>query len=271
MVCVGSDLYLAVQDLAEDFNEAPSATIVKSSDKGRTWTWDEEKPMFADHALTTIFFLDRGRARVGDRSYVYAYALDRNWRDSFTDIVEDPTELFLARVPHDALQDRRRWEWFSGLEEGEPRWSTETEARLPVLTDPRRLYREPFSGETEYPNQDARDLSVISQGSVVYDAPLGRYLYTSWTEFTYEFYEAEEPWGPFRLFFRADFGRYPWSTEEAGGYATTLPSKFIADDGLDLYLQSNTFVGGVEHYGFSLRRFRLDRCAAEAEDRAGDP
>jgi hypothetical protein len=121
MVCVGSDLYLAVQDLARDFNEASSATIVKSHDTGRTWSWDRAEPMFSAHTFTTIFFLDRGRAVAGDDAYVYAYGLDNNWRDSFTDIVRDPAELFLARVPPHAVQQRESWQWFAGLHgNGEP-------------------------------------------------------------------------------------------------------------------------------------------------------
>src|SRR4051812_49092531 len=58
MVCVGDTMYLAVQDLALDFNDVPAATILKSTDHGRTWTWDKSKPMFADHVFTTIWFAD---------------------------------------------------------------------------------------------------------------------------------------------------------------------------------------------------------------------
>lgn len=251
MVCVGSDVYLAVQDLARDFNEAPFATIVKSSDKGRTWHWDRASPMFTGHEFTTIFFLDRGRAILGDESYVYAYGMDNNWRDSYTDIVPDPVELFLARVAPSALQARDLWEWFAGLgEDGQPLWSSSSENRRPVLHDARRIYTKPsVSADT---NQEAPNLSVISQGGVVYLPKADRYVYTSWTEFTYELYESVQPWGPFTLFSRSDFGRYPWSAQKAGGYAATIPSKFITDDET-MYLQSNTFSGGVNFYGFSLR------------------
>lgn len=91
MACVNGTLYLAVQDLALDFNEVPAATIVKSTDHGRTWTWDKTKPMFGDHVFTTIFFADFGKdsAWAPDK-YVYAYGLDNNWRDSFDDRVPDP-------------------------------------------------------------------------------------------------------------------------------------------------------------------------------------
>src|SRR5690606_38411701 len=63
----GSDeLYLAVQDLrmkpaALAFNDAPAATIVRSDDHGRTWTWADE-PMFSDYVFTTVMFLDLGQS-----------------------------------------------------------------------------------------------------------------------------------------------------------------------------------------------------------------
>ncbi len=63
MVCVGDTMYLAVQDLALDFNDVPAATILKSTDHGRTWTWDKRKPMFGDHVFTTIWFADSRQGR----------------------------------------------------------------------------------------------------------------------------------------------------------------------------------------------------------------
>lgn len=110
MACVDGDLYLAVQDLNKDFNDVPSATIVKSTDKGKTWTWDKTKPMFDDHTFTTIMFLDYGKdnAHAID-DYVYAYGLDHNWRDSFTNRVEDPTKLYLARVSKANILERSSW------------------------------------------------------------------------------------------------------------------------------------------------------------------
>jgi len=125
MLCIGDTIYLAVQDLAKDFNEAPAATIAKSTDHGRTWTWDRRAPMFDEHSFTTIWFADfgRGNADAPDR-YAYAYGLDGNWRDSATDKVPDPQEVFLARVPVDRVQDRKAWQFFAGNDlDGKPTWT----------------------------------------------------------------------------------------------------------------------------------------------------
>ncbi len=254
MACVGSTIYLAVQDLALDFNDVPAATVVKSTDHGRTWTWDRSKPMFADHVFTTIFFADFGPGGAwAPDSYVYAYGLDYNWRDSFDNTVPDPMDVYLARVPRDRVQDRTAWEFYTGGAMA-PTWSRDIAARAAVLHDGRRLYQ-----QTSDPNRIS-NLSVISQGGVLYDRPLNRYLYLSWTEYTFEFYESPTPWGPWKRFLSKDFGGYPWSAAKHGGYATTAPSKFLSADGLSMYVQSNVCPcasGGVSVYRYSLRKLRL--------------
>ena len=136
--------------------------------------------MFDDGVFTTIMFLDYGRdyAQAPDAD-VYAYGLDGNWRDSFDDSVADPQDLYLARMPHDEIQDRTAWEFFAGSndDDGEPTWSRIIDDRAAVLHDDRVLYP-----------GDAANLTVISQGGIVYDDPLDTYLYTSWTELTFELY-----------------------------------------------------------------------------------
>ncbi len=44
----------------------------------------------------------------------------------------------------------------------------------------------------------------------------------------------------------------------AGGYATTIPSKFISADGKTMWVQSNLYIpcgAPVGNYAFSLRKF----------------
>ncbi|MGV8978525.1 MAG: hypothetical protein ACOH17_10815 [Cellulomonas sp.] len=255
IACVGGSLYLAVQDLRTDFNEAPAASISRSDDGGKTWAWDASAPMFNDGVFTTIMFLDYGKdyANAPD-DYVYAYGLDGNWRDSFDDSAPDPEDLYLARVPRVSVQDRGAWQFSTGT----GTWSADIDDRVAVLHDDRRLYPGAAVGGTV----GAHDLSVISQGGIVYDKPLDRYLYTSWTELTFEFYESRTPWGPWNLFLSRDFGPYPWSNESHGGYAATLPSKFISPDGRTLWLQSNVCPcapAGMSVYDFSLRRLDLGK------------
>ncbi|SEE52481.1 DUF4185 domain-containing protein [Jiangella alba] len=274
------ELYLAVQDLRygtdpSAFNEAPAAGIVRSEDYGHTWQAPRQ-PMFTDHVFTTVMFLDFGRsnrlsAQFGP-PYVYAYGLDHNWRTSYDGCVPDPQDLYLARVAPQAVQDRAAWTFFSGLDRGQPVWSADIGDRAPVLTDTARRHAGltvagPSGGTT------------IAQGGVVYNEPLNRFLYSSWTEYTFELFEAPLPWGPWRHALTHDFGPYPWLGPDAawprhGGYATTIPSKFISVDGRDLWLQSNWFWRASttegRTYRFSLRRLRLDP-ATEPGDTVDGP
>lgn len=259
------ELYLAVQDLRcgdspDVFNTAPTASIVRSDDYGRTWT-ATAVPMFTDGVFTTVMFLDLGRSNGGRTDWVYAYGLDGNWRTSHSRAVPDPDSLYLARVPPSAIQDRTAWEFVAGFREGDPVWSADIDARVPVLKDDRRVY-------PELPRQGGlHDSSPIAQGGIVWNAPLERYLYTSWTEYTFEFYEAPAPWGPWTLFLSKDFGTFPWTGPKSdharhGGYAPTMPSKFISADGTEHWLQSNWFgwasTSGGRSYDFSLRRVVID-------------
>ncbi len=247
MLCAGGTLYLAVQDLRKDFNAAPSATIARSDNHGKTWHWHTAAPMFEHGVFTTIWFADFGRdaAHAPDDGYAYAYGLDGNWRDSFDDSVPDPTELFLARVPLASVQDASTWEFFAGEPgDAEPTWTTDIAHKRPVLIDERRVH----------------DVSVLSQGGVTFLPNAKRYLYTSWTEYTFEFYESPSPWGPWALLHSDDFGTYPWSEQSYGGYATTIPSKFVAADERTMWVQSNVCPcapAGMTSYWFGLRTLEL--------------
>jgi hypothetical protein len=257
MISVDGDLYLAVQDLNKGggwraFNDAPSATILKSTDKGKTWTWDTTKPMFDDYVFTTIMFLDYGKDSENNptEEYVYAYGMDYNWRDSFIDTVEDPTNLYLARVPKTSIQDRSTWEFYTGDLNGNAKWSKNIKSRKPVLQDERRVYSDTLFAT----NPD--NSTVLSQASIVYNQPLDRYIYTSWTEFTFEFYESPTPYGPWKKFLSKDFGVYPWNNNHHGGYGVVMPSKYISEDGTEMWVNSNTFMGAAQVYNLSFRKLK---------------
>lgn len=256
MVSVGGTLYLAVQDLRSTkdgtFDEAPAASIYKSTDKGKTWT-GTSSPMFKDYKFTTIMFLDYGKDNSkSPDGYVYAYGLDNNWRDSFSGLVDDPVNLYLARVPANSVQDITKWEFFSGTS-SKPAWSKNIDSRKPVLTDTRRVYERVTDNMPS-----VRDMSVISQGSIVYNSALKRYIYASWTEYTYEFYESPTPYGPFKLFVQKDFGGYPWSSNtKYGGYGCVIPSKFISSDGRTMWIVSTTFVSDTNQYAYAMRKMTV--------------
>jgi hypothetical protein len=256
MLCIDNALYLAIQDLSVDFNDAPTASISKSVDNGRTWTWDSSRPMFDNYEFTTLMFLDYGKnSENAMDDYVYVYGLDYNWRESVTHRVPDPLELYLARVPGNSVQHRSAWAFYGGLDPAnQPRWSSDIRDRVPVLSFDRTAYLN--ASPNHYVN-----LPALSQGGIVYNKPLNRYIYSAWTQYTFEFYEAPQPWGPWTHFLSKSFGVYPWSTSRHGGYGTTIPSKFISADGKLMWIQSNVCPcgdAGMSDYQFSLRRLYVE-------------
>ncbi|SDS65933.1 DUF4185 domain-containing protein [Microlunatus soli] len=258
MVCVGDTLYLAVQDLAGNFNKAEQATIVKSTDGGKTWTYDHDKPMFDDHQFTTVWFADFGRGGAWDPTkYVYAYGIDGNWRNSTTDEVPDPQDLYLARVPKTKIQQRSAWQFFAGFRRDQvtPTWEKSIKDRVPVLHDGRRDIPRSFI------DADWQNSSIISQGGVTYDKPLNRYLYTSWSEWEHHFYESPTPWGPWKRLLDHNYTVYDTAPQQYAGYAATVPSKFLSDDGLTVMVQSNrccSLPNAHVAYNFSMRPLALD-------------
>jgi hypothetical protein len=273
MVCVNETLYLAVQDLRygdNAFDDVPNASISRSDDHGKTWH-KTEQAMFTDHRFTTIFFIDFGKnsehatRALGrrDGSYVYAYGMDWNWRLSGSGTVPDPVDLYLGRVPAGKVQDRTQWEFFTGTDRhGSPTWNRRIEKKVPVLHDPLRRYLDTRPGKSG-------NLTVVSQGGVLYNAPLKRYLYSSWSDPSFELYESPTPWGPWRRFHYHNTGLVPWyqqndkvHTPKNGGYGTTMPSKYVSADGRSLWMQTNWWTAPYpkpeDNYNFNLRRVRLE-------------
>jgi hypothetical protein len=210
--------------------------------------------MFGNSRFTTVMFLDYGQnnADSGD-GHVYAYGIDSNWR--FSGRVPDPDKLYLARVSADRLQDRTAWEFFIGTDSaGIPSWSREIHTRQPVLEDRSLAFSEMVVSHPAWPGP----MTKIAQGGVFYNRPLDRYIYTSWTRFSWEFYEAPKPWGPWRHFYSKNFGVYPWTESKHGGYAPNASTKYLSADGKTFYVQANTFLGGVSRYGLALREVRLE-------------
>ena len=244
MLCVNGTLYLAYQNLKKHtFDSVPAASIAQSTDHGATWTWDAETPMFAQSVFTTIFFLDFGQnsAHAIDE-YVYAYGFDDCWRGQ--------QRLFLGRVPNTRVLDRASWQFYTGANgKGKPTWSSDIQAKIPVLEDARLLYPKTF-GNYGRPNDP-----TLGQGGVTYNAPLKRYLFASWSHTTHQFYEAPTPWGPWSLFLSHDFGSAQ-PLQNRGMYGTSIPSKYISADGTSMYVQSNVCCKG-DAYTFALRKLHV--------------
>ncbi len=286
MLCIDNVLYLAFQNINEDtFNDAPAASVIMSTDHGATWSTPPDSPMFGTasavdsgalrdpkaYLFTTVFFLDYGQNGTDtplNDGFVYAYGLDNDWSDQ--------QAMYLARVPHSSVLDRSAWTFFSGTDGNGPTWTSDITAKVPVLLDTSLRYPKMYADPSSHcPSVEpinpqgttVKGQTVIGLGGVVYDKPLNRYIFSSWSCVSHEFYEAPNPWGPWSHIEMSrtsptstpaattDFGTLALP-QNRGQYGTSIPSKFISADGRSLFLQSNLCCGG-NSYTFSLRQLYL--------------
>ena len=169
-----------------------NASLIKSEDRGRTWTRSAAdnyaKPMWPGPSFGAPFFVHYGKNGGNistDRSKDYVYAVSTNgfWNDG--------DSLGLGRVLRRELSklDASQWEYFNGgdglLDNS---WSARISDAQPILSLPARC----------------------GQGPITYIPALGVYLLISWYNprplhkwfepdgMNYDFYQAERPWGPWK-------------------------------------------------------------------------
>jgi len=134
------------------------------------------------------------------------------------------------------------FEYFTGLDpRGAPRWSPTAADANPVFVDANVA-----SG-------------VSAPASVVYDAPLGRYLLVAWHgSATGEvgFFEAPNPWGPWStLAYYDDWGGFNETAGEATGLS--LPTKWISAEGRMLWIIFSGVNNGADNEYDSLNLVRV--------------
>jgi hypothetical protein len=194
--------------------------IAWSTDHGATWQLADWAFTFAD-ALTIPTWLNFGRDYAGARdNYVYSYYLHPTWGPSRATVstahtfdVHRPGRVYLSRVQKDAILDRARHEFFSGVSPaGAPVWSSDPAAKRPVFEDP---------------NGVGWNLAVS------YNAGLRRYLLTTEHSVTHAgrfgLFDAPEPWGPWTTVAYDDaFGA---GHVEATTFYWNFPPKWLSADG----------------------------------------
>ena len=124
-----------------------------------------------------------------------------------------PGRIHLTRVPHAAILDRDRYEFFAGVDEtGKPRWSANVSDKQAVLRD---------------------DNGVGWNVSVSFNVGLSRYLLA--TEHTethagrFGLFDAPEPWGPWTVVAYDD--RWGEGHVEVSAFYWSFPAKWQGPDG----------------------------------------
>jgi len=168
--------------------------LYRSSDKACTWTpLDVSFVRASDHISYGSFVqFGRGNAAALD-AYIYTVATEATDTSSLT-IVQKPGRVMLVRVPTASIEDRGAYQFFAGLDSsGEPQWSADPAARLPIYQDPDGVG--PFPQMAFVPGLD-RMVYANQHGSGAGDAGAQSLLTLA---------EAPQPWGPWHVFHRAQF------------------------------------------------------------------
>jgi hypothetical protein len=237
IISIEGILYKWVSPLS-DANNYEEARLARSSDYGATWTLADWAFTEADElVLPTICQFGQDYAGARD-NYVYSYAIRLN--DARSLKVQRPGQIDLMRVPVDRMMDRMAYEFFAGLDNDKPIWTTDLEARSPVFED--------FNG-------------VGWTVSVSYNPGLDRYILA--TEHGRSFqgnlglFDAPEPWGPWTtVHYEPEFGS---PQIEASSFFWNFSNKWLSADGRDFVL---VFTGIGENDSWNTVRGRFTTASA---------
>jgi hypothetical protein len=178
-----------------------NSSIIKSTDRGATWTRSAAKnfdqPMFPGLRFGAPYFVWYGKdgaatVHNADR-YVYAVSNDGHF--------EDGDNYVLGRVLKSKLPDLNAadWQFFTGGDGmSANNWASDIKQAKPVL----------------------ENRTNCSMTGMTYLPALGRYVMVVWHYTTYnlrkdprtinEYYEAPKPWGPWTRFKTIDTGKLGW-------------------------------------------------------------
>ena len=253
MICVDGILYLAFQNLRGN-QKAPHSLIsqhgsdahivyaVRNNSGWGVGSWvpafaNIGAPMFPGYKFGGPSFVNFGRNNANARDgYVYAVSSDQ-W--------DNGSNLRLGRVPKASIVRREAWEWVCAFDPaGEPAWSHDLDASVPVLS----LHR--WLGIPE----------------MVYLAGIKRYLLLTWRlhkDFSGDdgtdliVLDAPEPWGPFTLVHVEEY----WEGKAFNPYCPRIPLKWMdakGDAGWVQFSGSWSPTGQkAGYYRSSVRPFRL--------------
>lgn len=211
MLCVDGVLYAFITSWGvfpiRPNPNPPYSRLAWSADAGATWTQSTWKLVQSPGHFYAGTFVNFGRDYAGaPDSFVYIYGTITGKRGAV-----------LARVDKHRIKELAAYEFFAGPDaDGQPAWKADPSSARPVFTDPDRPPSEVLF-------------------SVVYDAPLHRYLATWSHDGTIGglwLLDAPRPWGPWAIAATYnDWGHF--GHREA--LLWSIPAKWISPDGKTLW------------------------------------
>jgi hypothetical protein len=231
LLMVDRTLYLFVRNYKPDGKDFKHSRLAWSKDRGVTWTW-------ADWYFSGTFgcpeFIQFGPSYSEARDgYVYVVSQNNDSAYGFS------PEIVLARVPKEAVAERSRWEFFSGLDpSGAPTWSGELENRKSIFTDPHGTQRVAVTFNAALKRYILTSAHLPSGSKAMHTPALG-------------VFDAPEPWGPWTTVYYDD----DWA-KGARTYHHKFPTRWMSGDGKSMWLLFSGLDG--EYYTFCLRRAELE-------------
>jgi hypothetical protein len=217
ILAVGDRLYAWLNTQNGTWPDVDEA-LIWSDDRAVTWKRSAWVFPRGDGNFKPSTYLNFGKGYTGVtddlRGHVYCYG-QRQRKER---------ETYVARVPRNWVTDREAYEFFSGLDKGEPRWSSAVGKARPVFVDA----------------NGTGDLA-----SVVYVPALRRYLWTCFHKGPGQLgvFDGPQPWGPWTTVAYEE----RWGQMGPGGKGLTcsFPQKWMSADGLTLWCVFSVYGAGA--------------------------
>ncbi len=203
--------------------------LYKSTNHGSSWSFANVRWIEANLAGGKGFFsptfLQFGQDYNGSRdNYVYIYGPEHTASvDGTAWQVQKPGKISLIRVPKSSLDNQATYEYFTGMNNTTPQWSTDVNARQPVFEDA---------------------LNGVMRTSVSYNAGLNRYILITQQvnrfatgNYHIGIYEAPEPWGPWKtILFENAKTAGPNLNNDLKTVYWNFSNKWLSADGINFVL-----------------------------------
>ncbi len=248
---IGGTLYLSME--AQNYGDNPLfgrqhnlfGWILRSNDGGIHFDVETPNRDFFTGKVASCHFLQYGKGYDGARDeYVYAYfPYDMEDGQSYW---ENNDALLLGRVHRDNILDRDKWEFYASESPALPVWCARSEDAVPVFCYPKMTGANHVVYNAGIQRYIMGNYSFIDEE--LYPRPIHQMGYPESSISQLTLYEAPEPWGPWRLFYRDD----DWGTY--GDYQPNFPTKWMTADGHIMYMVS---AGSWDDYNFVVQKIAL--------------
>lgn len=254
---IGGRLYFAVE--IHHYGEKPlfnrqknlHGWILTSDDYGLNFNAKATPVDFFTGRLASCHFLQFGRGCLDAKDcYVYAYfPVDEDGSSYW----ENNDGLLLGRVPKNDILERGSWEFYTGLADSQPLWSKAEEKAVPVFQYSK------MTGENHVSYNSGLNRYIMGNYGFVdeqlHPRPVHQMKWPLSHISQLTLYEAEEPWGPWKLFYRDD----NWGTY--GDYQPNFPTKWMSRDGRMMAMVSS---GSWDDYNFVVQKIAL-QCSGDKD------